>query len=159
MNEKYAEERSRLDDEFTYSDFSDDELEKGVTSVDNPEVFDTIFIEETDLQMMLCANKREFFVWDESDGEESRMLRRVSGGHKEEITILAYDNHLSLVATGCINGEITLYDFELSKIEGVLQGHTGDITGLSFISPYPLLVSASMDCTVCVWRVRPAPTK
>ena len=70
--------------------------------------------------MMLCANKREYFVWDESNGDESKMVRRVSGGHKDDITLLAFDSHLSLVATGCINGEITLYDFELSKIEGIL---------------------------------------
>jgi WD40 repeat protein len=87
------------------------------------------------------------------------MLRRVSGGHTEEITIIAFDYHLSLVATGCINGEITLYDFELSKVVGMLLGHTGDITALKFLSPYPMLVSASMDSSVCIWCVRGCPNK
>lgn len=107
--------------------------------------------------MMLCANKKEFFVWDESEEESSKMLRRVSGGHKEDITILACDNHLSLVATGCINGEIALYDLELTKIEGILIGHKGDITGLEFLSPNPMLISTSMDKTMCIWAVRPSP--
>lgn len=87
------------------------------------------------------------------------MLRRVTGGHREEITILEYDHHLSLVATGCIDGEITVYDFELSRVEGLLIGHTGDITALTFLAPLPILVSASMDNTVCLWGVRGAPSK
>ena len=72
---------------------------------------------------------------------------------------MAYDYHLSLVATGCINGEIALYDFEMSKIEGLLVGHGGDITAMEFLSPYPMLITASMDFTVCIWGVRPCPTK
>ena len=108
---------------------------------------------------MICANKKEFIVFDESNDACSKMLRRVSGGHNEEITILAYDHYLSIVATGCINGEITLYDFELSKVEGILNGHSGDITGLNFLSPYPILISSAMDCIVCIWAVRPCPLK
>lgn len=126
---------------------------------ENPEIFDIKLVWEDDIVMMLCANKKEYFVWDERDENNSKMLRRVSGGHNEDITILAYDHHLSMVATGCINGEITLYDFEHSKVEGVLRGHTGDITGLEFLSPYPILISSSMDCTVCLWSIRPVPTK
>jgi WD40 repeat protein len=70
---------------------------------------------------------------------------------------MAYDWHLQLVATGCINGEISLYDFAMSKIEGFLIGHTGDITAIEFISPYPLMVTASMDTNICIWGVRPCP--
>ena len=125
--------------------------------MDNPEIFDIILVWEDEMIMMLCANKKEYFVWDESDDQASKMLRRVSGGHKEDITIIAFDKDLSLVATGCINGEITIYDFELSKIEGVLQAHTGDITGLQFLFPRPILISASMDKTLCIWGVRGAP--
>jgi len=101
----------------------------------------------------------EFIVFDERDVDESKMLRRVNGAHQEEITLLAYDHHLSVVATGCINGEIAVYDFELSRVEGLLIGHTGDITDIKFLSPLPVLVSSSMDCTVCIWAIRPCPSK
>lgn len=104
--------------------------------------------------MMICSNQNEYMVYNEIDPNESQLLRKVTGGHKEEISILEYDFHLSLIATGCINGEITLYDFEMSKIIGILLGHEGDITALKFLSPYPYLISASMDCTVCIWGVR-----
>ena len=109
--------------------------------------------------MMLASNQKEYFVYneelDEDDPESTKLLRRVSGGHEEEITILAFNYHLSLVATGCINGEIALYDFEMSRLEGLLLGHNGDITALEFLDGYPLLMSASMDTTVCIWGVRP----
>ena len=76
--------------------------------------------EEDELIMMLCCNQNEYMIFQESNTEESTLLRCVSGGHNEEITVMAYDFHLSLVATGCVNGEITLYDFEMSKILGIL---------------------------------------
>jgi WD40 repeat protein len=87
------------------------------------------------------------------------MLRRVRGAHQEDICISAFDFHLRLIATGCTNGEIALYDFELSKVEGLLIAHTADITGLEFMSPYPILLSSSIDCTVCIWGVRPIAEK
>ena len=127
----------------------------------NPEINEMhlIWEDEADLIMMVCSNAREYMVFDEQEPEESKLLRRVFGGHEEEITICAYDYHLSLVATGCVNGEIIIYDFEMSKVEGLLRGHEGDITALEFLSPYPLLISASADCSVCIWGVRPCESK
>ena len=100
---------------------------------------------DNEIIMMICCNAKEYIVYDECDTENSSVLRRVYGGHQEEITILAFDWHLQLVATGCINGEICLYDFEMSKVEGFLLGHSGDITAIEFLSPYPLVATASMD--------------
>jgi WD40 repeat protein len=95
-----------------------------------PDINDLHLIWEKEMIMMICSNEREYMVYDESDRDESALLRKVSGAHTEEITIMSYSYHLSLVATGCINGEIAIYDFEMSKIEGLLIGHTGDITAL-----------------------------
>lgn len=114
---------------------------------------------EDDLIMLIASNSREFMVFDESDVDKSILLRRVIGAHKEEITICAYDYYLSLVATGCINGEIAVYDFETSKVEGILEGHSGDITAIEFMSPYPALISASMDYTIAIWGVKPCPIR
>jgi WD40 repeat protein len=139
----------------------DKEQDAKLSRLGGPDINDLLLVweDEIDMIMMICTNAREYIVYDESDPEQSKILRRVSGGHQEEITILAYDFHLSLVATGCINGEIAVYDFEMSKCEGLLHGHTGDITALEFMAPYPLLLSASMDTTVCIWGVRPCPSK
>lgn len=124
-----------------------------------PEINDMLLVweDEVDIIMMLCADSKQYYVYDEKDPENSQLLRKISGGHVEEITILAFSFHLSLVSTGCINGEIAVYDFEMSKCESMLKGHQGDITALEFMDPYPLLISASMDATVCIWGVRPCP--
>lgn len=106
------------------------------------------------MQMMVCSTASEYSVYGEGEPDESVLLRQVRGGHQQEITIMATDFHLSLIATGCINGEITLYDFEMSKNVGILIGHTENITALKFLPPYPLLISASLDHTVCIWGVR-----
>ena len=105
--------------------------------------------------MMICSNSKEYMVFDEQDVNQSKFLRRIHGAHQDEITISAYDHHLQIVATGSINGDIALYDFETSKIIGFLLGHKGDITAIEFLSPYQLVVTASMDCTICLWAVRP----
>jgi WD40 repeat protein len=107
--------------------------------------------------LLLCCDAKSYYVYDEGDTECSELLRTVSGGHKDEITIIQYSDYLSLIATGSLDGEIVIWDFELSMVEAVLAGHKSDITALEFVEPYPLLVSASMDCTLCLWAVRPAP--
>jgi WD40 repeat protein len=117
-------------------------------------IWETIKDEKDQMVMMVCSNNNEYSVYDERAPDESVLLRQVRGGHRQEITIMAYDFHLSLIATGCINGEITLYDFEMSKNVGILSGHTENVTALKFLSPYPLLISASLDQTVCIWGVR-----
>lgn len=62
-----------------------------------------------------------------------------------------------MVATGSLDGEVVIWDFELSKILSILNGHSSDITGLEFLDTYPYLITSSLDCTVCLWGVRPAP--
>ena len=109
--------------------------------------------------MMVSSTANEYMVFDEEDPENSKLLRRVRRVHEKEISISAFDFNLGLVATGCVNGEIAIFDFEMSKLEGLLIGHTNDITAIEFVSPFPILISASMDSTICIWGVRPLPLK
>ncbi|CDW71705.1 UNKNOWN [Stylonychia lemnae] len=105
--------------------------------------------------MMICSDHKYIYVYDEEDTESSEQLRKITGAHREEITIIKYDDHLSLLASGSIDGEIAVWDFEMSKLLGMCIGHTGDITGIEFVTPYPIMVTSSLDCTVCIWGVRP----
>jgi len=112
---------------------------------------------EDDYILMICCDARGYYVYDEEDTEYSELLRSVTGGHKEEISIIQYNDHLSLVATGSVDGEVCVWDFELSKLEAICQGHSSDITSIEFISTYPLMITSSLDSKVNIWGVRPAP--
>jgi WD40 repeat protein len=105
--------------------------------------------------MMICTDHKYIYVFDEDDTDESFLLRKITGGHTEEITIIKYDDHLALMVTGSVNGDLCVWDFERSKLEGFCIGHTGDITGIEFLSPHPIMVTSSLDCTVRIWGVRP----
>ena len=37
----------------------------------------------------------------------------------DEISIIQFNEHLSLIATGSIDGEVCVWDFELSKFEAI----------------------------------------
>ena len=58
------------------------------------------------------------------------------------------------MATGSIDGEVCVWDFEMSKLEGICIGHTGDITGIEFLTPHPLMITSSMDGSLCIWGLR-----
>ena len=77
--------------------------------------------------------------------------------HLDEICVVKFDYHLSLIATGSSSGEIAILDYETSQFLGYLLAHDDLITSLEFVSPHPLLISASIDCKICVWTVRPVP--
>lgn len=99
-------------------------------------------------------------VYDESSPEIPFRLRKLKGGHADSpITCMRYSDHLSLIATGSANGQITLWDYEMSRIEGICLGHTKEILTLEFLTPYPLLLSSSMDGAMYLWGVRGAGLK
>ena len=88
------------------------------------------------------------------------MLREIVHAHANDITAVAFSFELSLIATGSSDYSIRFWDFQFAKLEdgtrGICdRGHHAEITGIAFVEPYPLLVSA--DCTgeVCLWGVRP----
>jgi WD40 repeat protein len=94
-------------------------------------------------------------VYDEVNIETTFRLRRLEGGHlNAAITCMSYSEHLSLIATGSMDGQITVWDYEMSRIEGICLKHAREILTLSFLDSYPLLLSSSMDGIMCLWRVR-----
>lgn len=87
------------------------------------------------------------------------LLRKITGAHTADLSIIQFDFHLSLIATGSVNGEVAVWDYEMSRLLGMCLGHkkNNDITAIEFLSPYPLMVTASLDCKVIIWTVRPVP--
>ena len=104
-------------------------------------------------------------AYDEDDPEESSLLRRSKGALQIEdikpeddwmkiITILVIDEHLGLIATGSSIGKIAVWDLESFKIEAFLTGNSKEITTMTFITPYPLLVAGCSDGFIWIYGVR-----
>mmetsp|Transcript_28010 Transcript_28010/g.5114 ORF Transcript_28010/g.5114 Transcript_28010/m.5114 type:complete len:112 (-) Transcript_28010:1693-2028(-) len=82
----------------------------------------------------------------------------MSGGHmNSDITCVAFSSHLCLIASGSSNGIVSIWDFEMGKLEASCFGHKKSILALEFVNPYALLVTAASDGTFCIWPVRPHP--
>jgi len=98
-------------------------------------------------------------IYDDEDPEETKKLRTIRGGHKiqERINpILAMDfsPHMNLFATGSSDAIITVWDYEISKIEEAIyipnlnKEKPIDVFSLKFLDPYPILVSTFSDGTI-----------
>ena len=60
-----------------------------------------------------------------------------------------------MIATGTADGEVAVWDYEMSRLLGYAFGHKkNEITGIHFLWPYPLMVTTCMDSQVIIWRVR-----
>ena len=112
------------------------------------------------MNQIIYADKQGYFVYNEADESKGEKLRHVKGGHIANITIIKFSYHLSLVATGAENGEVAVWDYELSQLLGICLGtDLSEITAIEFLEPYPVMVTASIDGKVCLWAVRPAPVE
>ena len=125
--------------------------------VQKRDIVDIALIWEDKMNQLIYADKQGYYVYKEED-DSSVMLRKVTGGHKTNITTIKFSYHLSLVATGAENGEVGVWDYELSQLLGVCHGHAqsdGDITAIEFLAPYPVMATAGQDSKVILWGVRP----
>ena len=110
---------------------------------------------------MIYCDKSSFYVYNEED-EKSDQMRKIAGiPKKSNITTLQYNEYLSLIATGTDAGEVAVWDYELSQILGIclVSNQPTEITQINFLTPYPVMITASADCKICLWGVRPIPSK
>lgn len=108
---------------------------------DNLDISAIIFLHEEKL-LVSASQDSTIRIYDETDPEESVLLKVFCGGHQNsEILSMAYSIHFTMLATGSANGLISLWDFETSKLCGVLSGVQGEVLALDFSDPYPVLAS------------------
>ena len=94
-------------------------------------------------------------LYDMKDIEEVTLLRVMKGGHQgSDITCVSYSPYLSVIASGSSNGIISVWDFEIGKLEGACFGHKRDITTITFLEPYPVMISCSSDGMICLWNIK-----
>jgi len=130
------------------------QFDKMVTTDHTKEISGLHFV-DSDLNLITASHNSAIIIYDESKPEEALNLRKITGGHSNvPITCLEYGHILGLIATGDSNGGITIWDYEMSRIEGQCFQHTREIIALKFIEPYPILVSAGGDGFVSLFGVR-----
>ncbi|ESS28913.1 WD domain, G-beta repeat-containing protein [Toxoplasma gondii GAB2-2007-GAL-DOM2] len=88
---------------------------------------------------------------------EGGVWRIVMNAHLGDVTCCAFSRRLGLLATGSSDRAIFVWDYERLRRVTSLFGHKYDVTNLSFIDPLPLLCSADVGGTLCIWVLPPHP--
>ena len=129
-------------------------------SVANPahkhkrEVVSLLYNDE-DKCLLTTAWDRRLCVWDENPREEVELLRMTHNAHQADILCMAHSRRLSLIATGSTDLLVHVFDFEFCKQLAVLEGHPAEVTCMSFVDPYALLVSGDASGMLIFWQLRP----
>ncbi len=141
-----------------------EEEKDGITTTRYDHTADIIDLHlDSENQILLsCALDSLINVYDERDPEEASKLRTLKGGHKvgdrnNQIFAFAFSSHLNLFVTGSTNGLITVWDYELSKIEDVCflpHSKLVDVYSLVFLDPYPIFVATYSDGSILFWGVK-----
>ena len=86
-------------------------------------IVDNLLVNEGDINQLIYCDRKCFYVYKEYDNY-SEHLRTVTGAHTASISIIAFNAHLSLIATGSEGGEVAVWDYEASQLLGMCLGHT-----------------------------------
>jgi WD40 repeat protein len=89
-------------------------------------------------------------LWNVPEGAPGPVLQ-----HSRAARCVAFSpvNESSMLATGCDDGIIRLWDVSNQQLLRELQGHSNYIRSLAFSPDGSQLVSGSFDCTVRLWSV------
>jgi len=118
------------------------------------EISGLYFVKEDNL-LITTSSDSTINIYDESIPESAPRLRHISGGHGgKEVTYLTYDEFSGLFATGCSNGMIVIWDYEMSRVEGICNLHSREIIKLEFMREFPVLVSCAADGYMMLWGMR-----
>ncbi|CBZ55688.1 putative WD-repeat protein [Neospora caninum Liverpool] len=88
---------------------------------------------------------------------EGRIWRKVKNAHLGDVTCCAFSRRLGMLATGGTDRAIFVWDYERLRRVTSLFGHRHELANVSFIEPLPLLCSADVGGTLCIWVLPPHP--
>ncbi|GMH90608.1 hypothetical protein TL16_g11819, partial [Triparma laevis f. inornata] len=122
---------------------------------------------DAEISCMLYADEDKCIItgsWDRSirvyddfhNDPKSSLLRTVTNAHDSDFTALANSPTLGLVATGSVDGAVKIWDFQFLTLDSDATLETDhEVTALSFVAPYPLVLSADSDGGISMIPVRP----
>lgn len=90
-------------------------------------------------------------IWDSQNGLELACLER----HRGEIEACSFSTqHCNQIAAGGEGTDVNVWDFGTNQLLTQLQGHSKRITCCKYTQQTGLLLTGSLDGTVCFWDLR-----
>ena len=71
------------------------------------------------------------------------------------VVVCAFNRRGNLLAGGCSDNRVVVWDFETHGVARVLEAHTGSVTAVSWTRSSRRLLSASVDGSLIMWEVCP----
>ena len=104
--------------------------------------------------ILVTANRLDdgvLILWSVDTGERIHILN--AGMIGERIMTIAWSHDGRWLAAGMNNGHIVLWDMLALQPVASLDGHAGEVFGLSWSDDSTLLASNSMDGTLLIWKL------
>lgn len=80
----------------------------------------------------------------------SLQLKHIFKGHRDTVNCVAFHLSEPIFASGCIDGSIRIYDYELNEQNALLRSHTHSVNCLKWHGNQ--LISGSSDMTLKIWK-------
>lgn len=80
-------------------------------------------------------------------------MRSLKNVQCTDITAIAFDEYLCIIAIASAYGEIRLIDYQYStELQMVCQADQNTIVGLAYLKTYPIIVSIDIKGNIWVWK-------
>ena len=70
-----------------------------------------------------------------------------------DVAVCAFNRRGNLLAGGCQDGKVLVWDFDTHGVSRTFEGHTNSVTAIAWTRSSRRLFSASADGTLLVWEV------
>ncbi len=79
---------------------------------------------------------------DKNLDERKGVLRSIRRAHNKDIMCGDFSYNLNLIATGSRDQKVKIWNYETCKLEAELTSHKAEVTLITFIHPFPILISS-----------------
>ncbi|KAL1117056.1 hypothetical protein AAG570_004384, partial [Ranatra chinensis] len=127
------------------------DLNKGIrqTVIFQTTLFMSVQFHPTDCQVLTCGTNRQICYWEVYDGT---LLRELEGSRVAALNTLHISKDGEHFVTGSNDTFVKLWSYNKGVMTHFGKGHAGVVTSVSFSPDKSILVSASADGSIFIWR-------